>query len=483
MKDYSLNFSRSKDLNNRIFFLSNDLNDGYYLFRSKDLFTFISSIPNMKGKAYVTFVLSSGMKQGEVLNLTIRDLVNACEYVFLNDEDKTLDILLTKNPNEIVPIWRIEKKNKKKVTFTSSESMYYLFNYLRERRLTNSLTLDDYLFDFGKKNNVSEQMSLIFKNFRNVQFNYENPISIKKIKHLYDGGNDGFFREEFSPIYVIEEIEDVDFNEVSISSETLREHFKKVCDLFLPSFVENKKDLRKYSLKKTHYIKHRKLCELFTDGLNEDEKYYKDFTSDLDQLKEYYLGIEKYLTTKEFDAIESVFLKSIEEREYSSSNLDKVPSKELDKYIDNYFTRLKIYSSLDKETADEIIKIFKFNIHRDNKHNQLINTESYFNMVLDDAMLEYEIKSDPYFDNFYISKKFIHSDVTKIVNYMDKKRLFNSYSVDKDLFKDLLITYVQKQVENDKSTRLSKRIILALSLEAKYRSESKPPKQIYIMKS
>lgn len=452
-----------------------------FVFRSKDLFTFISAIPNMRGKAYVTFVLSSGMKQGEVLNLTIGDLINACEDVFGPDEDKTLERLLAKDSNKIVPMWHIKKTNLKKITFSSTESMHYLFIYLRERKSNHPLSLDDPLFDFGNKKNVSEQMNLIFKNFKIVEYNYEKPKRIIKSQPILEAESDGFFIEDFFHFNIVEETEEVNFDDISISSETLREHFKNICNLFLPSFVEKKKKLREYAMKGTHNIKHRKLCELFVDGLKEDERYFKYFTSDKNQLKEYYLGIQKYLTTNEFDAIESVYFKNIEEREYGSSFLEKIPPNELDKYIDEYFTRLNFYSAFDKETADEIINIFKFNIHRDNEHNLLKNSEIYFNWVLDDAMLEYEIKSDSYFENISIPRKFVSAYVNQIIEYMDDKKLFNSYGVDKDKFEDYFINHVQNLIGNDKSTKISKRIIMELLLKAKYSDESEVPLEIYLI--
>ena len=64
---------------------------------------------------------------------------------------------------------------------------------------------------------------------------------------------------------------------------------------------------------------------------------------------------------------------------------------------------------------------------------------------------------------------------------MDDKKLFNSYGVDKDKFEDYFINHVQNLIGNDKSTKISKRIIMELLLKAKYSDESEVPLEIYLI--
>ena len=96
-------------------------------------------------------------------------------------------------------------------------------------------------------------------------------------------------------------------------------------------------------------------------------------------------------------------------------------------------------------------------------------------------MLEYEIKSDSYFENISIPRKFVSAYVNQIIEYMDDKKLFNSYGVDKDKFEDYFINHVQNLIGNDKSTKISKRIIMELLLKAKYSDESEVPLEIYLI--
>ena len=70
--------------------------------------------------------------------LTIGDLVKACDIYFEDDEEKTINNLLAKNPEEIYPCWEImplktSKKSQLCVTFNTPEASTYIWQYLNNR--------------------------------------------------------------------------------------------------------------------------------------------------------------------------------------------------------------------------------------------------------------------------------------------------------------------------------------------------------------
>ena len=118
----------------------------------REIFSCLELIPNIGVKALMTFILSSGMDRDFALTLTIKNLVNACRHELqLTSEDEvnqdSLDKLLEMNPNRIVARWVNETDDKLRINFSSPESLFYIFLYLKNRMLEGNLDLNDKLFD------------------------------------------------------------------------------------------------------------------------------------------------------------------------------------------------------------------------------------------------------------------------------------------------------------------------------------------------
>ena len=60
-----------------------------------DINMLIQLIPNLRGKAYVSFILSSGLTRSQALNLKVEDMIDACFFQFFSndDEDKLTSLL------------------------------------------------------------------------------------------------------------------------------------------------------------------------------------------------------------------------------------------------------------------------------------------------------------------------------------------------------------------------------------------------------
>lgn len=119
----------------------------------------------IRDKAIISFFATTGLRSSDVRRLLIQDLINACSIYFEEDEKKTIDNLLAKNPEDIVPCWElIPKKTDNKsqlcVTFNTCECSEYIWQYLTERRdkdIKNGdvLNLDEPLFATSKKKHIS----------------------------------------------------------------------------------------------------------------------------------------------------------------------------------------------------------------------------------------------------------------------------------------------------------------------------------------
>jgi integrase len=105
----------------------------------------IESTNNIRNKAMILFLASSGMRIGDLIKFKIRDFVEATkEYHNSNNIDELLEM---KNTNNIVPIWyfvpaKTEKKGNICITGNTPECVDLLINYLRNRDdISNNMPL------------------------------------------------------------------------------------------------------------------------------------------------------------------------------------------------------------------------------------------------------------------------------------------------------------------------------------------------------
>ncbi|WP_296891100.1 hypothetical protein [uncultured Methanobrevibacter sp.] len=88
----------------------------------------------IRDKAIISFFATTGLRSSDVRSLKIKDLIKACDIYFDDGDEKTIDNLLDKNPEAIIPCWeikpsKISKKSQLCVTFNTPESSTYLLYY------------------------------------------------------------------------------------------------------------------------------------------------------------------------------------------------------------------------------------------------------------------------------------------------------------------------------------------------------------------
>ena len=98
----------------------------------------LSFCKGIRDKAIISFFATTGLRSSDVRRLTIGDLIKACDIYFEDGEEKTINNLLTKNPEDIMPCWEIMPKKTEKnsqlcVTFNTTEASIYLWQYLHKR--------------------------------------------------------------------------------------------------------------------------------------------------------------------------------------------------------------------------------------------------------------------------------------------------------------------------------------------------------------
>lgn len=112
----------------------------------------------IRDKSILAMLATTGMRGSDLINLKISDLVTGCKIYFDEDEEHTIENLLTKDPRTIIPCYEImptktDDKSQLAMTFNTPECSEYLWQYLKDRKNkktkdgnTIELKLDDPLF-------------------------------------------------------------------------------------------------------------------------------------------------------------------------------------------------------------------------------------------------------------------------------------------------------------------------------------------------
>lgn len=116
---------------------------------------------NIKMKAIITFLASSGLRRSDTAALTIGDFFKATRE-YHDAHDVTSMILQLEKRKLIIPEWHIEsiKTGIRHITFSSHESTTYILQMLKERLMKEEITLQDSLF--------SIHPDTITKNFKKI---------------------------------------------------------------------------------------------------------------------------------------------------------------------------------------------------------------------------------------------------------------------------------------------------------------------------
>ena len=199
-------------------------------------------------KAVLGLILSSGMTPITLSKLTLNDFLVACNDYFQETEDKTLQNLLKKDPWKIIPCWKIKTKNI--FTFNTPETTFYLFLYLKEKRMDDLNNLDYPLFKSGKNNFLTSSKISSYV----TEFN--------AILRLFNENYENKFK-----------------------SKNLIATFEDIYDKNMLIEVNNKNNLLK----------------LFEGKLSNNSKFYRASMKDQQKIKDYYKILIPFLTAREFN--------------------------------------------------------------------------------------------------------------------------------------------------------------------------------------
>ena len=199
-------------------------------------------------KAIIGLILSSGMAPITLSTLTLNDFLVACNDYFQETEDKTLQNLLKKDPWKIIPCWKIKTKNI--FTFNTPETTFYLFLYLKEKRMDDLNNLDYPLFKSGKNNFLTSSKISSYV----TEFN--------AILRLFNENYENKFK-----------------------SKNLIATFEDIYDKNMLIEVNNKNNLLK----------------LFEGKLSNNSKFYRASMKDQQKIKDYYKILIPFLTAREFN--------------------------------------------------------------------------------------------------------------------------------------------------------------------------------------
>lgn len=108
----------------------------------RDIETALSFCTDIRDKAIISMLATTGLRSSDVLKLEIRDLIEACSIYFNENDEKTIDNLLAMNPEDIIPCWEMKPNKTDRfstlaVTFNTPETSVYIWQYLKDRMVND----------------------------------------------------------------------------------------------------------------------------------------------------------------------------------------------------------------------------------------------------------------------------------------------------------------------------------------------------------
>lgn len=110
----------------------------------------LENVSNLKHRAIIYFMASSGSAIQEISNLTIADFIDATEDYHDNTTDFLKILEQLENQDDVIPLWKMtrQKTHYRYYTCNTSETTRAIIKYLR-RRNKNTLKPSDKLFDIS----------------------------------------------------------------------------------------------------------------------------------------------------------------------------------------------------------------------------------------------------------------------------------------------------------------------------------------------
>ncbi|WP_346661745.1 hypothetical protein [uncultured Methanobrevibacter sp.] len=101
----------------------------------EDIIRIMSLAREKRDKAIITLILSSGMQPRFIRNLTFNQVLQACDHFFKDDEPKTMENLLKRDPMNanLIACFNIGTANSCRMTCCTPEALSLLFQYIYYR--------------------------------------------------------------------------------------------------------------------------------------------------------------------------------------------------------------------------------------------------------------------------------------------------------------------------------------------------------------
>ena len=214
----------------------------------EDVYTAMCSSKPTLYKAVAGLIFSSTMTPSTIAELTLNDFLVACDEYFDEDEEKSLVNLLKKDPWKIIPNWKLKSKNI--FTFNTPETTFYLFLYIKEKRMKDLNNLENPLFKSGKNNFLTSSKISSYV----TEFN--------AVLNLFNEGYGNKFK-----------------------SKNLIATFEEIYDKQMYIGIKNKNNL----------------INLFEGKLANNSKFYRYAVKNPHKIKEYYNMLVPYLTSRSYN--------------------------------------------------------------------------------------------------------------------------------------------------------------------------------------
>ena len=376
-----------------------------------DVYIAMSSSKPALYKAITGLILSSGMTPITLSKLTLNDFLVACKDYFQETEDITLKNLLKKDPWNIIPCWRIKTKNI--FTFNTPETTFYIFLYLKEKRMEDLNNLDYPLFKSGKKNFLTSSKISSYV----TEFN--------AILRLFNGNHENKFK-----------------------SKNLIATFREIYDKNMLIEITNKNNLIK----------------LFEGKLSNNSKFYRTSIQNPHKIKEYYKILIPFLTAREHNTysekihnnylydkknIYQIIHDFYETELKGGLNLDYVQEQLLCKFAKDLTKDYPFYNNqiyLNKLFKKALIKLKVHNYNFEKNRKFFLNyVDKNPNPIIYAKRIEQDIYTLEIYDLIKISRnemcKFL---INHIVNHNYYDKYMSEYDA-KRIIKDVLYELIENE--------------------------------------
>lgn len=173
----------------------------------KDICRIMSLATEKRDKAIIALISTSGMQPRFIRNLTYNQLLNACNHFFKDDEPKTIENLLYKNPikENLIACFDIGAAASPRVTCCTPEALQLLFQYIYSNiRYSNMENIEDKVFLNNRGNPLTK--------------NYVSDVLSKLSDEILEYGN---------------------YEAPKITATSLRERFSHICKTYLEGQRKN----------------------------------------------------------------------------------------------------------------------------------------------------------------------------------------------------------------------------------------------------